>query len=147
MISGIYNYDCAKVILFALYLLQVICEMVKSKALGKNPIHSKVLDTFLNLSIHRVDFDVLAKYKNKKTTEDHKKKEKEKKKMSKKQLKWMKKNQELQSELREAEATTDRDEKLKINTEIVQEIFLTYFRVLKKRNGNQITHVNTLFYL
>lgn len=64
---------------------------------------------------------------------ERKKKAEEKKKLSKSQRKQLKKEKDLQVELKELAATEDIDEKTKLNTEIVQQIFWIYFRILKHK--------------
>ena len=67
---------------------------------------------------------------------EKKKKAEDRKKLSKSQRRQLKKEKDLQIELKELAATEDIDEKTKINTEIVQQIFWIYFRILKHKVSN-----------
>ncbi|MGH0119710.1 UNVERIFIED_CONTAM: hypothetical protein FKN15_058663 [Acipenser sinensis] len=58
---------------------------------------------------------------------------KEKRKhLSRMQRKWKKAEEKLEKELLEAEATECKEKKLKLHTETLNIVFLTYFRILKK---------------
>ncbi|KAI2658759.1 hypothetical protein H4Q32_016890 [Labeo rohita] len=47
-------------------------------------------------------------------------------------VKWKKAEEKLQKELLEAEASENKDKKIKLHTETLNIVFLTYFRILKK---------------
>ena len=64
---------------------------------------------------------------------EKKKKAEEIKKMSRNQRKQMKKEKKLKNELKEIAATEDYDERIKTHTEIIQQVFLIYFRILKHK--------------
>nr|XP_005911416.1 PREDICTED: nucleolar complex protein 3 homolog [Bos mutus] len=58
---------------------------------------------------------------------------KEKRKtLSRMQRKWKKAEEKLERELREAEASESTEKKLKLHTETLNIVFVTYFRILKK---------------
>ena len=66
-----------------------------------------------------------------------KKEEREaKKKMSRREKKRMKKEAQLKSELKEASAVEDKEERTKFHTETIHHVFGTYFRILKMKVGN-----------
>ena len=65
--------------------------------------------------------------------QERKKKGEEIKKMSKSQRRQMKREKNLNNELKEVAATEDYDERIKNHTEIIQQIFLIYFRILKHK--------------
>lgn len=52
--------------------------------------------------------------------------------MSRMQRKWRKAEERLQKELLEAEASESKEKKLKLHTEILNVVFVIYFRILKK---------------
>ncbi|XP_020819764.1 nucleolar complex protein 3 homolog isoform X3 [Phascolarctos cinereus] len=58
---------------------------------------------------------------------------KEKRKsLSRMQRKWKKAEEKLERELREAEASESTEKKMKLHTEMLNMVFVTYFRILKK---------------
>ena len=75
-----------------------------------------------------VDYSMVGIAKNK---EERKKMKEEKKKLSRRKKKESKIEQEKDQELKELAASEDQEERTKIHTEIVQQIFLIYFRILK----------------
>uniref|UniRef100_A0A2K6FK87 Nucleolar complex protein 3 homolog n=1 Tax=Propithecus coquereli TaxID=379532 RepID=A0A2K6FK87_PROCO len=89
-----------------------------------------MLKTFLCLRIKEVEV--------KKDTEDINKPKKfmtfkeKRKTLSRMQRKWKKAEEKLERELREAEASESTEKKLKLHTETLNIVFVTYFRILKK---------------
>uniref|UniRef100_A0A8C8X7A3 Nucleolar complex protein 3 homolog n=1 Tax=Panthera leo TaxID=9689 RepID=A0A8C8X7A3_PANLE len=89
-----------------------------------------MLKTFLCLRIKEVEV--------KKDTEDINKPKKfmtfkeKRKTLSRMQRKWKKAEEKLERELLEAEASESTEKKLKLHTETLNIVFVTYFRILKK---------------
>lgn len=111
----------------SLGVIKVISGFVK----GRNyEVRPEMLKTFLCLRIKEVEV--------KKDTEDINKPKrfmtfKEKRKtLSRMQRKWKKAEEKLERELREAEASESTEKKLKLHTETLNIVFVTYFRILKK---------------
>ncbi|XP_005991626.1 nucleolar complex protein 3 homolog [Latimeria chalumnae] len=107
--------------------VKVISGLVKSRNYEVLP---EVLKTFLHLRIKEVEV--------KKDAEDTLTKKKfmtckeKRKNLSRMQRKWKKAEEKLERELLEVEATENREKKLKLHTETLNIVFLTYFRILKK---------------
>eukprot|EP00069_Balaena_mysticetus_P013722 bmy_08230T0 len=95
-----------------------------------NDMSKLMLKTFLCLRIKEVEV--------KKDTEDINKQKKfmtfkeKRKTLSRMQRKWKKAEEKLERELREAEASESSEKKLKLHTETLNIVFVTYFRILKK---------------
>uniref|UniRef100_A0A8I5NSL7 Nucleolar complex protein 3 homolog n=1 Tax=Papio anubis TaxID=9555 RepID=A0A8I5NSL7_PAPAN len=95
-----------------------------------NDVSKSMLKTFLCLRIKEVEV--------KKDTEDINKPKKfmtfkeKRKSLSRMQRKWKKAEEKLERELREAEASESAEKKLKLHTETLNIVFVTYFRILKK---------------
>ncbi|XP_015262119.1 PREDICTED: nucleolar complex protein 3 homolog [Gekko japonicus] len=108
-------------------VVKVISGLVKSRNYDVRP---EVLMTLLHLRIKEVEV--------KKDAEDIAPKKrfmsyKEKRKhLSRMQRKWKKAEEKLERELLEVEASESTEKKLKLHTEILNIVFLTYFRILKK---------------
>ncbi|KAL1263949.1 hypothetical protein QQF64_004304 [Cirrhinus molitorella] len=111
----------------SLAVVKVISGMIKSRNYNVKP---QVLNCFLCLRIKEVEM--------KKDTEDTAPKKKfmsfkeKKANLSRMQRKWKKAEEKLQKELLEAEASESKDKKIKLHTETLNIVFLTYFRILKK---------------
>ncbi|XP_059957858.1 nucleolar complex protein 3 homolog isoform X3 [Mesoplodon densirostris] len=111
----------------SLGVIKVISGFVK----GRNyEVRPEMLKTFLCLRIKEVEV--------KKDTEDINKQKKfmtfkeKRKTLSRMQRKWKKAEEKLERELREAEASESTEKKLKLHTETLNIVFVTYFRILKK---------------
>ncbi|XP_023082046.1 nucleolar complex protein 3 homolog isoform X3 [Piliocolobus tephrosceles] len=111
----------------SLGVIKVISGFVK----GRNyEVRPEMLKTFLCLRIKEVEV--------KKDTEDINKPKKfmtfkeKRKSLSRMQRKWKKAEEKLERELREAEASESTEKKLKLHTETLNIVFVTYFRILKK---------------
>ncbi|XP_078688958.1 nucleolar complex protein 3 homolog [Branchiostoma floridae x Branchiostoma belcheri] len=106
-------------------VVKLITSMVKSKAFSVQP---KVLETLLALKIKEI------KSTNPEKEVDKKMKEKKEmlKKGSRAQRKRAKREEKLTRELLEAEATENQKRKLDLNTQTIEMVFLTYFRILKR---------------
>ncbi|XP_059756476.1 nucleolar complex protein 3 homolog isoform X3 [Balaenoptera ricei] len=111
----------------SLGVIKVISGFVK----GRNyEVRPEMLKTFLCLRIKEVEV--------KKDTEDINKQKKfmtfkeKRKTLSRMQRKWKKAEEKLERELREAEASESSEKKLKLHTETLNIVFVTYFRILKK---------------
>ncbi|NP_001088273.1 nucleolar complex protein 3 homolog [Xenopus laevis] len=111
----------------SLAAVKVISGLVKSRNYDVRP---EVLQLLLHLRIKEVEV--------KKDTEDIAPKQKimsykdKKKNLSRMQRKWKKAEEKLERELLEAEASESKEKKLKLNTETLNIVFLTYFRILKR---------------
>ncbi|XP_037761375.1 nucleolar complex protein 3 homolog isoform X2 [Chelonia mydas] len=111
----------------SLGVVKVISGLVKSRNYDVRP---EVLKIFLHLRIKEVEV--------KKDTEDITAKKKfmsykeKRKNLSRMQRKWKKAEEKLERELLEAEASESKEKKLKLHTETLNIVFLTYFRILKK---------------
>ncbi|XP_013420494.1 nucleolar complex protein 3 homolog [Lingula anatina] len=107
-----------------LEIVQHINRMVKSKGEHVQP---KVLETCLSLKIK--ESDIINKEEEK---EDKKMTKKQKMQtMSRKERKRNKQMEVLEKELQEAQATVDKKKRARTFTDIVQTLFLVYFRILK----------------
>ncbi|XP_036024194.1 nucleolar complex protein 3 homolog [Onychomys torridus] len=111
----------------SLGVIKVISGFVK----GRNyEVRPEMLKTFLCLRIKEIEV--------KKDTEDINKPKKfmtfkeKRKTLSRMQRKWKKAEEKLERELREAEASESTEKKLKLHTETLNIVFVTYFRILKK---------------
>lgn len=102
----------------SLDIVKLVSKMVKARDFR---VQRKVLDTFLALKIKEID------------TEGDKEvpKKKKREQMSRRERKKRKKMATLEHELLETKATEDKSKKVKLHTEIIGTIFLTYFRILK----------------
>ncbi|XP_063163479.1 nucleolar complex protein 3 homolog [Candoia aspera] len=111
----------------SLGVVKVISGLVKSQNYDVRP---KVLMALLHLRIKEVEV--------KKDAEDITPKKKimsykdKRKNLSRMQRKWKKAEEKLERELLEAEASENTEKKLKLHTETLNIVFLTYFRILKK---------------
>lgn len=111
----------------SLGVIKVISGYVK----GRNyEVRPEMLKTFLCLRIKEIEV--------KKDTEDINKPKKfmtfkeKRRTLSRMQRKWKKAEEKLERELREAEASESTEKKLKLHTETLNIVFVTYFRILKK---------------
>ncbi|EOB05669.1 Nucleolar complex protein 3-like protein, partial [Anas platyrhynchos] len=111
----------------SLGVVKVISGLVKGRSYNVRP---EVLKVFLHLRIKEVEL--------KKDSEDIAPKKKfmtfkeKRKNLSRMQRKWKKAEEKLERELLEAEASESKEKKLKLHTETLNVVFLTYFRILKK---------------
>ncbi|XP_059254145.1 nucleolar complex protein 3 homolog [Mustela nigripes] len=111
----------------SLGVIKVISGFVK----GRNyEVRPEMLKTFLCLRIKEIEV--------KKDAEDINKPKKfmtfkeKRKTLSRMQRKWKKAEEKLERELLEAEASESTEKKLKVHTETLNIVFVTYFRILKK---------------
>lgn len=115
---------------------KVLCKLIKDTSGSRKEIRPEVLDTLLSLPINHVDFDAMSiSGKSKPSIGEKKKMAQEKKKLSRGQLKYRKRQEKLESELKATEAMEKRETVLKYHTEIIQQVFLVYFRILKQKKG------------
>uniref|UniRef100_A0A8B9P425 Nucleolar complex protein 3 homolog n=1 Tax=Apteryx owenii TaxID=8824 RepID=A0A8B9P425_APTOW len=111
----------------SLGVVKVISGLVKGRNYDVRP---EVLKVFLHLRIKEVEL--------KKDSEDIAPKKKfmtykeKRRNLSRMQRKWKKAEEKLERELLEAEASESKEKKLKLHTETLNIVFLTYFRILKK---------------
>ncbi|XP_078422130.1 nucleolar complex protein 3 homolog isoform X2 [Cetorhinus maximus] len=111
----------------SLAVVKIISGLVKSRNYEVKP---EVLKTFLALRIKEVevkkDSEEIAPKKRFMTCKE------KRKNLSRMQRKWKKAEEKLEKELLETEASESKDKKLKLHTETLNIVFLTYFRILKK---------------
>ncbi|XP_052772376.1 nucleolar complex protein 3 homolog [Mya arenaria] len=109
-----------------LEITKCIGKMIKAREYRVKP---KVLETFLSLRIKEVSYtDPVAKEEEKKKQHnDH---------LSRKEKKQKKKEMFIERDLEETKATEDKKKRLKLHTETIQAVFLTYFRILKKATSS-----------
>ncbi|XP_038678333.1 nucleolar complex protein 3 homolog [Scyliorhinus canicula] len=111
----------------SLAMVKIISGLVKSR---NYEVKSEVLKTFLALRIKEVevkkDSEAIAPKKRFMTCKE------KRKHLSRMQRKWKKAEEKLEKELLETEASESKDKKLKLHTDILNIVFLTYFRILKK---------------
>ncbi|KFO93837.1 Nucleolar complex protein 3, partial [Buceros rhinoceros silvestris] len=111
----------------SLGVVKVISGLVKGRNYDVRP---EVLKVFLHLRIKEVELQ--------KDSEDIAPKKKfmtykeKRKHLSRMQRKWKKAEEKLERELLEAEASESKEKKLKLHTETLNVVFVTYFRILKK---------------
>nr|XP_020819762.1 nucleolar complex protein 3 homolog isoform X2 [Phascolarctos cinereus] len=111
----------------SLGVVKVISGFVKSQNYVVRP---ELLKSFLYLRIKEIEV--------KKDTEDINAPKKfmsykeKRKSLSRMQRKWKKAEEKLERELREAEASESTEKKMKLHTEMLNMVFVTYFRILKK---------------
>ncbi|KAM7103129.1 nucleolar complex protein 3 homolog isoform 1-T1 [Ciconia maguari] len=111
----------------SLGVVKVISGLVRSRNYDVRP---EVLKVFLHLRIKEVELQ--------KDSEDIAPKKKfmtykeKRKNLSRMQRKWKKAEEKLERELLEAEASESKEKKLKLHTETLNIVFVTYFRILKK---------------
>ncbi|XP_075697528.1 nucleolar complex protein 3 homolog [Rhinoderma darwinii] len=111
----------------SLAAVKILSGLVKSRNYCVRP---EVLNIFLHLRIKEVDV--------KKDVEDIAPKQKimsykdKRKNLSRMQRKWKKAEEKLERELLETEASESKEKKLKLHTETLNIVFLTYFRILKR---------------
>ncbi|XP_064630556.1 nucleolar complex protein 3 homolog [Lineus longissimus] len=121
--------DCFKEVLKADKMGEISLEMVrlaskyiKSKS---HQVKPKVLNVFLSLRIKEVDFEHTK-------TENKAAKHERLRKMSKRERKRNKKMVEVNKELQEAAVSEDKNKRIRLHTQILEAIFVIYFRILKK---------------
>ncbi|XP_056432801.1 nucleolar complex protein 3 homolog [Gadus chalcogrammus] len=107
--------------------VKVLSGMIKGRHFNVRP---ELLKTLMWLRIREVDLkrdtDETAP---KKRFMNNKEKRKS---LSRMQRKWKKAEEKLEKELLEAEASDNKDKKIKLHTETLDIVFLIYFRILKK---------------
>ncbi|ESO02617.1 hypothetical protein HELRODRAFT_94691 [Helobdella robusta] len=118
--------------------LEVIRLIGRAIKVRKFDVKPKVLDTFLSLKIKEVsrDSDDDGEVRKKMMTMEEKRKMS--KMMSKRDRKRKKQMKELEKELEEAAVTDNTKRKIKMHTEIVSMVFLTYFRILKLASDSKL---------
>ncbi|NWS44173.1 NOC3L protein, partial [Probosciger aterrimus] len=111
----------------SLGVVKVISGLVKGRNYDVRP---EVLKVFLHLRIKEVelqkDSEDIAPNKKFMTYKE------KRKNLSRMQRKWKKAEEKLERELLEAEASESKEKKLKLHTETLNVVFVTYFRILKK---------------
>ncbi|XP_029953863.1 nucleolar complex protein 3 homolog [Salarias fasciatus] len=115
----------------SLATVRVISGLVKSLSYSVRP---EVLQTLLSLRIREVKKDIEATKPTKKFMNYQEKK----KNLSRMQRKWKKAEEKLDKELLEAEASENKEHKLKLHTETLNMVFLVYFRILKKAHRSAL---------
>ncbi|XP_044276584.1 nucleolar complex protein 3 homolog isoform X1 [Varanus komodoensis] len=117
----------------SLGVVKVISGLVKSRNYDVRP---EVLKTLLHLRIKEVEVkkdaeDIIPKKKFMSYKE-------KRKNLSRMQRKWKKAEEKLEQELLEVEASESAEKKLKLHTETLNIVFLTYFRILKKAQKSPV---------
>ncbi|XP_074640489.1 nucleolar complex protein 3 homolog [Tubulanus polymorphus] len=107
----------------SLEIVRAVTKFIKMKSYS---VKIKVLKVFMSLKIKKVDFTADQSKKKKLT---HKEKLKQ---LSRRERKKMKQKASLEKELEDAAAAENVNEKVKLHTQIVETVFLAYFRILKK---------------
>ncbi|XP_009276293.1 PREDICTED: nucleolar complex protein 3 homolog [Aptenodytes forsteri] len=111
----------------SLGVVKVISGLVRGRNYDVRP---EVLKVFLHLRIKEVELQKDAEdIAPKKKFMTYKEKRKN---LSRMQRKWKKAEEKLERELLEAEASESKEKKLKLHTETLNIVFITYFRILKK---------------
>ncbi|PKU30188.1 hypothetical protein llap_19508 [Limosa lapponica baueri] len=111
----------------SLGVVKVISGLVRGRNYDVRP---EVLKVFLHLRIKEVELQKDAEdIAPKKRFMTYKEKRKN---LSRMQRKWRKAEEKLERELLEAEASESKEKKLKLHTETLNIVFVTYFRILKK---------------
>ncbi|XP_075072534.1 nucleolar complex protein 3 homolog [Mixophyes fleayi] len=117
----------------SLAAVKVISGLVKSRNYN---VRTEVLNILLHLRIKEVDV--------KRDVEDIAPKQKlmsykdKRKNLSRMQRKWKKAEEKLERELLETEASESKEKKLKLHMEILNIVFLTYFRILKRVQKSEL---------
>ncbi|MEE6485628.1 hypothetical protein FKM82_014353 [Ascaphus truei] len=111
----------------SLAAVKVISGLVKSRNYDVRP---EVMNILLHLRIKEVEVkkdaeDITAKKKFMSYKE-------KRKNLSRMQRKWKKAEEKLDRELMEVEASENKEKKIKLHTETLNIVFLTYFRILKR---------------
>ncbi|KAM9424725.1 nucleolar complex protein 3 homolog [Pholidichthys leucotaenia] len=116
-----------KVGVTSLASVRVISGLIKSLNYNVRP---ELLRTLVSLRIKEVELkkDLQASAPVKKFLTNKEKK----KNLSRMQRKWKKAEEKLEKELLEAEASESKEKKIRLHTEILNIVFLVYFRILKK---------------
>uniref|UniRef100_A0A8C8YYV5 Nucleolar complex protein 3 homolog n=1 Tax=Prolemur simus TaxID=1328070 RepID=A0A8C8YYV5_PROSS len=115
-----------------------LCELLV--ALPHFNFHNNIIVLIVPLmnDMSKSIIEICIKLEVKKDTEDINKPKKfmtfkeKRKTLSRMQRKWKKAEEKLERELREAEASESTEKKLKLHTETLNIVFVTYFRILKK---------------
>ncbi|XP_052254466.1 nucleolar complex protein 3 homolog [Dreissena polymorpha] len=105
-----------------LEITKCVGRMIKARDYRIQP---KVLNTFLSLRIKEVSYTDPV-------TKEEEKKKQNSEKLSRRERKLKKKEMFIARDLEETRATEDKRKRLKLHTETIQTVFLTYFRILKK---------------
>ncbi|XP_022110470.1 nucleolar complex protein 3 homolog isoform X2 [Acanthaster planci] len=108
--------------------VRFISRLVRSHNYSVSP---KIMNTFLSLKIKDVALPE-EEEKKKKLIEKREKL----KKMSRSQRKHQKRLVEVEKELQATEASENKNKRKKLHTEIIQSVFATYFRILKKASNS-----------
>jgi nucleolar complex protein 3 len=106
-----------------LEVVRLIGRVIKAK---KFAVHPKVLATFLSLKVKEVAKSGEEEEKPRKMTRDERFKQ-----FSKRERKRQKQMAHLEKELQDAAVEDNTKRRLRLNTEIINTVFLTYFRILK----------------
>ncbi|KAF9918548.1 hypothetical protein BX616_007991 [Lobosporangium transversale] len=112
--------------------VKLITKMIKSKSYL---IHPNVINVFLSL---RLKEELPTRQGGEEDTNTRKRKKKEKVHISKKNRKLLKAKKEVEIEMKEAEAVVDKEEKMRVQTETLKLVFVTYFRILKHAPGSTL---------
>ncbi|KAF9902867.1 hypothetical protein EC991_004487 [Linnemannia zychae] len=112
--------------------VKLITKMIKSKSYL---VHPNVISAFLSL---RLKEELPTRASGEEDGNPRKRKKKEKVHISKKNRKLLKAKKEVEVEMKEAEAVVDKEEKMRVQTETLKLVFITYFRILKHAPGSPL---------
>ncbi|KAG0266871.1 hypothetical protein BG011_000486 [Mortierella polycephala] len=112
--------------------VKLITKMIKSKSYL---VHPNVISVFLTL---RLKEELPTRQSGDDDGNSRKRKKKDKVHISKKNRKLLKAKKEVEVEMKEAEAVVDKEEKLRMQTETLKLVFVTYFRILKHAPGSPL---------
>lgn len=111
----------------SLEIVRAMAKFIKSR---KFEVQPKVLQVLLSLKIKEMRTEKAASKKMLR---------KEKfQKLSRRDRKRLKQQEEVEKDLEETKATNDKEERLKVNTQIVESMFATFFNVLKRENKSPL---------
>lgn len=108
----------------SLEIVRFVSKLLKTRSYAVEP---SVLDVFISLNIREIS-PIEEKKNEKATREDYRSK-----KLSRRERRQHKEKQELNKLLENKTMTERQNERLKINRQIIELIFLNYFRLLKRR--------------
>ncbi|KAK7110009.1 nucleolar complex protein 3 homolog [Littorina saxatilis] len=116
-------------------ILEIVRAMARLMKSRKFNVQPKVLRTLLSLKIKEINMDQAGG-----PSKRMLKKEKFKK-FSRRERKRLKQSEELERELQETRATQDKEQRMKVHTQIVETMFTTFFNVLKQEEKSPLMPV------
>ncbi|KAJ3148971.1 Nucleolar complex protein 3 [Irineochytrium annulatum] len=116
----------------SLEAVKLMGRMIKGKGFK---VSAHVIRTFLHLKLRE---ELAGGRDGGEKAGDKRKRKSDRVHMSKRSRKTAKFDQEVEKELKEAEAEYDKEEKAKLQTETLKQLFATYFRILKHADGTPL---------